>query len=230
METPRKRSWWRYLRLRVRGLMLVVLAVAGCLGWWLHLARVQRQAVAAIRGAGGTIWYEWDVPDDPGTPGWRRWVAEHVDVNLTSNVVDVLLSPRCGEAELAQVAQLDRLESLDVGDANMTDAGMASLGRLTRLRIQAERAVDRGRAGEPTRHDGRRCPGRGDTREGRRGFLESVRQERPRGNGAVPLVPAAQEKAGGERERPLESYKGFQYRDEGEATKRDVGGIWSRPR
>jgi Leucine-rich repeat (LRR) protein len=135
METPGKRSWWRYLRLSVRGLMLVVLAVAGCLGWWLQLARVQRQAVAAIRGAGGTIWYEWDVPDDPGTPGWRRWVAEHVDVDLTSNVVDVGLSPRCSEAELAQVAQLDRLESLDVGDANMTDAGVASLGRLTRLRI-----------------------------------------------------------------------------------------------
>jgi hypothetical protein len=84
METPRKRPWWRYLRLSVRGLMLVVLAVGGCLGWWLHLARVQRQAVAAIRGAGGTISYERDVPGDPSTPGWRRWVAEHVDVDLTS--------------------------------------------------------------------------------------------------------------------------------------------------
>ncbi len=87
METPRKRPWWRYLRLSVRGLMLVVLAVGGCLGWWLHLARVQRQAVAAIRAAGGSITYEWDVPGDPSTPGWRRWVAEHVDVDLTSNVV-----------------------------------------------------------------------------------------------------------------------------------------------
>ena len=87
METPRKRPWWRYLRLSVRGLMLVVLAVGGCLGWWLHLARVQRQAVAAIRAAGGSISYEWDVPGDPSTPGWRRWVAEHVDVDLTSNVV-----------------------------------------------------------------------------------------------------------------------------------------------
>ncbi len=49
----------------------------------------------------------------------------------------------------------------------------------------------------------RRCPGRGDIREARRGFLESVRQERPRGNGAVPLVPAAQDEAGIERDRPL---------------------------
>ena len=88
----------------------MVLAVGGCLGWWLHLARVQRQAVAAIRGAGGSITYEWDVPGAPSTPGWRRWVAEHVDVDLTSNVVQASLSPSCGEAELAQVAQFDRLE------------------------------------------------------------------------------------------------------------------------
>jgi hypothetical protein len=111
MEAPRKRPWWRYLRHSVRGLMLVVLAVAGCLGWWLHLARVQRQAVAAIQAAGGSITYEWDVLGDPGTHGWRRWVAEHVNVDLTSNVVEVCLGPRCTDAELAQVALFDRLES-----------------------------------------------------------------------------------------------------------------------
>jgi hypothetical protein len=113
----------------------VVLAVGGCLGWWLHLALVQRQAVAAIRAAGGSITYEWDVPGAPSTPGWRRWVAEHVAVDLTSNVVEARLSPSCGDSELAQVAQFDRLESLDVRSANVTDAGMGSLGRLTRLRI-----------------------------------------------------------------------------------------------
>jgi hypothetical protein len=115
--------------------MLVLLAVGGCLGWWLHLARVQRQAVAAIRGAGGSISYEWDVAGDPSTPGWRQWVAEHVDVDLTGNVVQAWLGPNCRDAELAQVAQFDRLESLDVRGANVTDAGMASLERLTRLRI-----------------------------------------------------------------------------------------------
>jgi hypothetical protein len=135
METPRKRPWWRYLLFSVRGLIVVVLAVGGCLGWWLHLARVQRQAVAAIRAAGGSITYEWDVPGAPSTPGWRRWVAEHVAVDLTSNVVEASLSSSCGDSELAQVAQFDRLESLDVRSANVTDAGMASLGRLTRLRF-----------------------------------------------------------------------------------------------
>jgi hypothetical protein len=135
METPRKRRWWRYLRLSVKGMMLVILAVGGGLGWWLHLARVQRQAVAVIRGAGGRISYEWDVPGDPSAPGWRRWVAEHIDVDLASNVVEAWLSPSCGDVELAQVAQFDRLESLDVRGANMTDAGMASLERLTRLRF-----------------------------------------------------------------------------------------------
>ncbi len=114
--------------------MLVVLAVASCLGWWLHRARVQRQAVAAIRAAGGWTTYEWDVPGDPQTPGWRRWVAEHVDVDLTSYVSQVSLRPSCGDSELALVALFDRLESLDVGGANVTAAGMASLRKLTRLR------------------------------------------------------------------------------------------------
>ena len=135
MEAPRKRPWWRYLRHSVRGLMLVVLAVGACLGWWLHLARVQRQAVAAIQAAGGSITYEWDALGDRGTHGWRRWVAEHVNVDLTSYVVEVRLGPRCTDAELAQVALFDRLESLNFGGANVTDAGMASLGRLTRLRF-----------------------------------------------------------------------------------------------
>ncbi len=134
METPRKRPWWRYLRFSVRGLIVLILAVGCCLGWWLHLARVQRQAVAAIRAAGGSITYEWDVPGAPSTPGWRRWVAEHIDVDLTSNVVQARLSPSCGDSELAQVAQFDRLQSLDVDGANVTDAGLASLRRLTRLR------------------------------------------------------------------------------------------------
>ena len=134
METPRKRPWWRYLRLSVRGLILVVLAVGACLGWWLERARVQRQAVAVIQAARGWITYEWDVPGAPSTPGWRRWVAEHVDVDLTSNVVQASLSPSCGDSELALVAQFDRLERLDVCGANVTDAGMASLRRLTRLR------------------------------------------------------------------------------------------------
>jgi hypothetical protein len=66
---------------------------------------------------------------------WRRWVAEHVDADLTSNVVGAWLSPRCGEAELAQVANFDRLESLHVGGANVTEAGITSLERLTRLRF-----------------------------------------------------------------------------------------------
>ncbi len=134
METPRNRPWWRYLRLSVRGLILVVLAVGGCLGWWLERALVQRKAVKAIRAAGGWTTYEWDVPGAPRTPGWRRWVAEHVGVDLTSNVIQVSLRPSCGDSELALVALFDRLESLDVGGANVTVAGMASLRRLTRLR------------------------------------------------------------------------------------------------
>ena len=47
-------SWSHRFRLSLRMLMAVVLVLGMVLGWIVHRARVQRQAVAAIeRGAGG---------------------------------------------------------------------------------------------------------------------------------------------------------------------------------
>src|SRR5690242_6517306 len=68
------------LRKRRRGLslkmlMLAVLVVGGGLGWIVHKAHVQREAVAAILKAGGRVQFDWE--DDrhglaPGRPGWLR--------------------------------------------------------------------------------------------------------------------------------------------------------------
>ena len=110
METARKRPWWRYLRLSVRGLMLVVLAVGGCLGWWLHLAGVQRQAVAAIRGAGGRVRYEWDVRRQSRRPGGADgWRSMSTSISQATSFKRGTV-PTCSDAEMAQVAQFDHLE------------------------------------------------------------------------------------------------------------------------
>jgi hypothetical protein len=50
---PAPHSWRRYLRFSVRGLIVFVVVVGAGLGWIVHQAHVQRDAVAAIQGAGG---------------------------------------------------------------------------------------------------------------------------------------------------------------------------------
>ena len=60
MATANSTSWRRKLRFSVRSLLVLVLVIGGWLGWTVRNARIQREAVAAIRLAGGTVTYHWD--------------------------------------------------------------------------------------------------------------------------------------------------------------------------
>ena len=42
-------------------LMVVVLITGGGFGWLMYRARIQRDAVAAIRRAGGLTYYDWEM-------------------------------------------------------------------------------------------------------------------------------------------------------------------------
>ena len=57
---PLLRPWRRFLRLSVRGLIVLVLVIGAGLGWIVHQAHVQRDAVAAIKNAGGSVKYDWE--------------------------------------------------------------------------------------------------------------------------------------------------------------------------
>src|SRR5690349_5325890 len=63
---PTPRRWWKRLpvRLSLRALMFLVLVLGGGLGWVVHRAHVQRDAVAAVMKAHGHIGYEWEYKDD----------------------------------------------------------------------------------------------------------------------------------------------------------------------
>ena len=54
------RSLQTLLRLSVRELMVLVLVVGAGLGWMVRSARIQREAVEAIKSAGGTVRYDWE--------------------------------------------------------------------------------------------------------------------------------------------------------------------------
>jgi hypothetical protein len=61
---PVSRPWGRYLRVSVRGLIVVVLLIGASLGWIVRSAHTQRDAVAPLKRAGGLVRYEWGRTDN----------------------------------------------------------------------------------------------------------------------------------------------------------------------
>jgi hypothetical protein len=153
--------------------MLLVLVLGGWLGWRVHLARRQREAVAVIKAGGGDVGYDWEFVGDerhyvagPPVPAWlRRTIGEEyfqdvVEANLaytdsvfdrwynwklTGDVVPTLRSfPRlrflhlngsqATDRTMDVVAGLNDLEELTMDNARVTDAGIAKLKGLKKLR------------------------------------------------------------------------------------------------
>jgi hypothetical protein len=117
--------------------MVVVLITGGVLGWVIHRARVQREAVAAIRRSGGSVTYRHQsMPRSSGMPSWPRWAAEILGVDYFDDVRSVYLEFKESDlvAELAHVGRLRRLEELYLASSQVTDAGLASLAGLGNLR------------------------------------------------------------------------------------------------
>ena len=129
------RDWRKYLRFNLRGLVVLVFLTGAGLGWAVHSARVQRNAVAAIQGAGGSVLYDWQ--RDIANPGKRwvpKWLVDRVGVDYFGHVIQVTLFERASDAELLHVGNLSRLEHLSLFGPAVTDTGLANLKELTRLR------------------------------------------------------------------------------------------------
>jgi hypothetical protein len=61
---PVSHPWRRLLRFSVRGLIVLVLVIGAGLGWVVRSARIQREAVAAIKSAGGGVTYHHQIGDE----------------------------------------------------------------------------------------------------------------------------------------------------------------------
>jgi internalin A len=157
METapPPRKPWYRRLafRISVRTLIVLVLVMGGGLGWIGHRARVQRQAVAAIEKAGGSVGYdfEWfDRNTDPSTllsdpwpfsDPWPKWLVDAVGTDYLSNVVTVSFPYKEGgqptDDLMVKVGRLSHLKGFYFSSKKngaVTDAGVAHLSELGRLR------------------------------------------------------------------------------------------------
>jgi internalin A len=113
-----RRSWWHRPRIRfsLRSLMIFVLLIGGTLGWIVYSARVQRDAVAAIEAAGGSVWYQWQwrngKPILNGHPPWPEWIVNLVGVDYFGGVVRVSL------AQVTEPNHGARIEHFDLGSTS----------------------------------------------------------------------------------------------------------------
>jgi hypothetical protein len=94
---PVSRPWGRFLRFSVRGLIVLVLVIGGWFGWIVRSARLQREAVAAITKAGGTVTYNWEWRNGKSTPGGKPWAPKRL--------VDLLGVDYFGHVRMARMAR-----------------------------------------------------------------------------------------------------------------------------
>jgi hypothetical protein len=137
---PVLHPWRRYLRFSVRGLIVLVLVIGAALGWIVREAHIQRDAVAAIRRAGGSVSYDWEWSDGKPVPGGKPrapgWVIDLIGADNFGHVTLVILAPPSAtDATLAHVGRLTRLQELYVGSPSVSDAGLENLTGLTNLSI-----------------------------------------------------------------------------------------------
>ena len=135
--------------LGLRATMLIVLGPAIWLGWRVHLARRQHQAVAAVSAYGGFVRFDWEFVDgkpapdrSPRAPGWlRRAIGEDyfrdvLEVNMvfaTDRRPRPDLIPSDSDALMDRFAAFPRLRHLYLSGDLATDRALATIGTLTSL-------------------------------------------------------------------------------------------------
>ena len=157
-DQPPPASRRRWLRISVRAVLLLVLLIGCLLGWMVRAARIQRDAVAAIEGAGGRVDYDWEwengFPKNDG-PWAPEWLVDRLGIDYFGSVVHVEFSVfshdmtgveiggleaslqsyrRRFDVALAHVGRLRRLEELELSISEVTDAGLKHLMGLTALK------------------------------------------------------------------------------------------------
>ena len=138
--------------------MILVLVSGGGLGWVIHRARVQRDAVATIKHFGGGIAYSWQwskgSPVFPRPkPPWPDWVRRNLGPDFIDTVTYArLYGAQCNDESLRAACRLPWLEELVVVNTSVTDAGAEDLRQLKNLRsldLRLNRITSR-----PLRHIG----------------------------------------------------------------------------
>jgi hypothetical protein len=133
-----RRQW---LRISVRGMIVLVLLIGVGLGWFIHSARTQRDAVAAIEDTGRQFGYayDWELRDGDiipnGKPWAPKWIVDHLGADFFGSVVRVDLGLEATNNVMGHIGRLNRLEELYLGGNQVTDSWLIHLRGLKNLRI-----------------------------------------------------------------------------------------------
>jgi hypothetical protein len=132
--------WWKRLpvRLSVRALMVIVLALACSLGWVVHRASVQRDAVTAVGRAGGAVRYDWQFKDGKmvpnGVPAGPAWLTRTLGPDYFDIVTNASLFGHVTDVQMDSIANLDRVDTMILDPRGLSDEGLAKLDKMTGLR------------------------------------------------------------------------------------------------
>ncbi len=137
---PISRPWRRFLRFSMRGMILLVFVVGAGLSWIVRQAHIQRDAVAAIRKAGGSVFYNWEMYHGKAIPGGRpwapSWIVESIGVDFFGHVTHVEFggTSRPADTVLAEVGRLNQLQRLWLSNSSViTEAELVDLDGLTKI-------------------------------------------------------------------------------------------------
>ena len=134
---PLSRPWWNYVRFSLRAQIVLVLLIGAGLGWLVRSAHVQRDAVAAIRNAGGVVLYDWEWNNGKSIPGGKpwapKWLVGLIGVDYFAHVTSVWLEPAPTDGAIVEVGHLTQLERLQLVVGFVSDGELAHLKGLTKL-------------------------------------------------------------------------------------------------
>jgi DNA-binding transcriptional ArsR family regulator len=131
--------WRKFLRFSVRGLIVLVLVFGAGLGWVVRSAKVQREAVAAIKNAQGSVTYDWERHNGKSILGARPWapgwLVDLIGVDYFGHVtgVGIWSTSPATDAAIAHVGKLSRIEQLGLPSSTTDDDCLAQLTGLTEL-------------------------------------------------------------------------------------------------
>jgi hypothetical protein len=158
-----RRQRLRCLRFSLRFAIVLVLFAGSWLGSLARSARIQGEAVAAIKSSGGSAFYDWQWRFGQGItkskPWATSWLVDRIGVDHFGHVTDVWLcspvpnrdrslpsvatfqrlerltvfAPSFGNVEMAQLEGLANLQVLDLSRTSVSDDGLATLRSLRRL-------------------------------------------------------------------------------------------------
>jgi hypothetical protein len=136
---PVTRPWLRLLRFSVRSMVVVVIVIGVWLGIIVHQAHVQRDAAAAIKRAGGSVFYEWEKSSANPIPKAKpprapRVLVDFIGVDYFGHITEATIDGKTDEM-IAQVKRLTQLEGLSFTGSCISDDGLAYLKGLNKLKV-----------------------------------------------------------------------------------------------